>query len=965
MTGTHWAGVPEGTRLALPLTSRVAEPKKSEAPVSASYDTQETHEDYKAPLVWASLAGTIAFVVLIGWSFGIEELKRLVPGFVAMNPVTAVCVVAAAVALILTRTRPAMARFVGALVVTIAGGKLAQLLIGYSPGVDQLLFAPSLTDAGGSPNRMAPNTALALLLLGWAVLAATSRRRRIILLSQLLAAVVAAIALMALLGYLLGLANLYGVRTYIPMALHTAVSIGLLSAGIFSVQPEVGLMKVLGDRGPAGSLARIVLPLAVLIQIAVGLVRLIGQQAGLYGTETGIALQVLANVVVTFCLLLGAIIVLYRSDCLRREREAGVARSEEQYRLAETVANVGHWRMEIPSRHLYWSDQIFELLGRDYTEGVPPPQQILDLYHPDEQAGARERVLRAMKTGEGWDFVTRIRRADGETRCVRSRGVAETNPRGRITAIFGVFADVTEVEKARRQAEEATAEKAAFLANMSHEIRTPLNSIIGFTDVLLEDGSFDDKQKRRLGLIQTAGSALLTVVNDILDLSKMEARKIELEDEPFSFHTFIDNSVSIVRGTGEAKGLKMQIRLDPKLADYHRGDEGRLRQVLLNLLNNAVKFTSHGHVSLEVRRLGRSDGKEHVCVSVSDTGSGVAEDKQHRLFQQFSQADRSVSRDYGGTGLGLAICKSLIELMGGQIGFSSTEGVGSTFWFELELPTAEKPVDQVQAAAPPGEGKAAMILLVEDLPMNQELACAILSRAGHTVDVANDGAEAVRAVQVREYDLVLMDIQMPKVDGITATKMIRGLQGRASNLPIVAMTANVLPEQLEEFRKAGMSGHVAKPIKQPELHRAIAQALADKGERARAPQVSRAADVFDVAAWSSLTKILPKDRLRAHLTTFERQLRDDYGDISNVEGLKDSAHKLVSQAGMLGFMKLSRGFSALEQACEAGKSVDQSLARVDAAAKEALPKLRELLSTLEESPMHSEPPEVDERAKKN
>ena len=381
------------------------------------------------------------------------------------------------------------------------------------------------------------------------------------------------------------------------------------------------------------------------------------------------------------------------------------------------------------------------------------------------------------------------------------------------------------MDLARAEAEAATAAKATFVANMSHEIRTPLNSIIGFSDLLLDDISLSKIQRRYLEQVKNAGGALLTVVNDILDFSKMDVGEVKLTIEPFSLETVVSSAVSIIRGIAEAKGLDLRVVVDPELALHNHGDPARLRQILLNLLSNAVKFTLTGSVTLEVAKVSSSTAAERLRFSITDTGPGIPVDGQRYLFQQFAQADASISREHGGTGLGLSICKSLVELMGGEIDYTNNEGPGSTFWFEVELPTATREDIQNRACTPPRRDSGANILLAEDLPMNQELACAILARAGHLVAVANDGIEAVEFVRANAFDLVLMDIQMPRMDGVTATRCIRALGGPAKTIPIIAMTANALPEQVRAFRAAGMDDHVAKPFKQQELHDAIRRAL--------------------------------------------------------------------------------------------------------------------------------------------
>lgn len=383
--------------------------------------------------------------------------------------------------------------------------------------------------------------------------------------------------------------------------------------------------------------------------------------------------------------------------------------------------------------------------------------------------------------------------------------------------------------EAKDAAEAGALAKADFLAVMSHEIRTPMNGILGMVRLVL-DSPLADEDRDRLETACQSAEGLQTILDDILDLSKLEAGRVEYESAPFQLRRTVEAVTALMDSPARKKGLTLALDISPQLPEWVIGDAARLRQILLNLIGNAVKFTETG--GLVVRAEAMKDPREgtdaqgriEVEFAVTDTGIGIAEAQRARIFQAFSQADASISRRFGGTGLGLVICKKMVEGLGGTIGVDSTPGRGSCFHFRLAFTPAQPPAPE--AALPePAHCPPLSVLVAEDNLVNQQVALAFLEKAGHRVTLAADGAEAVEQARSGAFDLILMDMQMPKVDGLEATRRIRALPGSCGTVPIIALTANAMQADNQRCRAAGMNGYIAKPVERRVLLSTIAQIM--------------------------------------------------------------------------------------------------------------------------------------------
>ena len=519
----------------------------------------------------------------------------------------------------------------------------------------------------------------------------------------------------------------------------------------------------------------------------------------------------------------------------RIQSNSALRESEARFREFAECSSDWFWEMDADLRVSYCSDRYYEIHGTQPERLLGKTLEEAGIAHRDDAAWSQHlEIMRAHQPFR--HFVERRTKPDGTVIWSSISGNPQFDGTGKFTGYRGTGHDISQIKeteaaltRAKDEAEAVNDAKTEFLATMSHEIRTPMTGVLGMAK-LLQISDLDAQQKHQVDTIINCGNALLDIVNDVLDLAQLESGKIRVEPALFHLRDFAVSVTELLAGKAEEKGLKLICQFADPLPEHVCADEKRIRQILINLIGNAVKFTAEGEVRLSISEHQGAIGTSLLRFDVTDTGIGIPAPDIARLFSKFEQMESSTCRDWGGSGLGLAIVKQLVDLFGGKVGVESEPGRGSRFWFTVPVTMADAGAN-ADAATPSDAAykakRSLKLLVAEDNKVIQLILTAMLGRAGHRLDIVGNGEEALEAMRRADYDAVLMDVRMPKVDGFQATRKIRSLPGAKSGIPILAVTADAIPRKQNDFALAGFDGVVVKPISPAELFEKLDIALGE------------------------------------------------------------------------------------------------------------------------------------------
>ncbi len=933
------------------------------------------------PLFCGVAATLIGLTVLLGWELNLELLKRLRPSWPPMTPVTALCLTLLGAAVIFragSRSHAALLMRVamGTVVLALESIKIFAIIEGTDTIVDRLLFADRLP-LGTS---IAPNTAACLALLAVAVITSAGSGGRLTLISRIFAISAAFISIVAIVGYAAGIFGLYRMGDAVQMRLHTAVAASLLAVGLLTVRSRSLREMLQGDPDR--------LPFTPAFLTAILAALLVILSAAFWGERQTSATADLAYQTRSRALETNEIFTTLQ------DAETG----QRGFLLTDDERFLEPYNAAL-ARTLAVQDYLVDIrLNDPATAGYIPHLQdliaqrmsILSETLSLARDGRKDEAIAIVKSARGKRLMDEIRVVITAINASRNAILEEQIVQRdrikllvRITEVLGflflVFTGITVLRqtqftvaaqrRARDAANTANKAKSSFLASMSHELRTPMTGILGMCDLLLSgEQSAEDRQLTRM--LARSAQTLLGQLNDILDLSKIEAGKLTLENSDFKLSAILDDAALLFGPIASQKGLVIEVDKSEHDQDVFKGDSKRIQQVLFNLISNSIKFTEKGSITILRNQYRDGTGRWRVGLEVVDTGIGISQEARARLFKDFEQEDVSTTRRYGGTGLGLSICRRLVEAMGGSIGVDSEKGRGSRFFFTVPLADGDPDAvvarvgTNLAAATERLRGLELNILLAEDTPTTQHLIVTMLSRWGHKVRAVSDGQEALAAANERPWDIILMDMQMPVMDGTQAASEIRKGNGPSKNVPIIALTADAIRENHDEYLASGCNLVETKPINWQALARGIAGLIDTHpvvSEPASMPtptpmpppvaapaaepafQSAVLEELREAVSDEALIRIIPGalQSIRRCLEELKTALAE--GDIDQV---KRAAHKLVGIAGQYGAVRLTKGARAIEVGTMDAAALQAAADTLEADADVAVTELEAYAATL-------------------